>query len=177
MSAPFLIFDVESIGLHGESFAVAGMLLDDEGPGWTFIYACNPNNANGSDDDREWIKKNIPKLNYNCADPKEVRSMFWDLWLDTKHRYPDVILAAECAWPVEARFLIDCVKDDPKKRNWEGPYPLHDITSVMLAAGMDPMANYNRLKDEEPAHHPLADVRQSARLLQTALKKVNAHVD
>jgi hypothetical protein len=80
------------------------------------------------------------------------------------------MLAADCAWPVEARFLAACVDDQPEQRAWEGPYPLIDIASVRLAAGLDPLATVERLPSEMPAHDPLADARQSARLLIEALK-------
>ena len=41
----------------------------------------------------------------------------------------------------------------------------------MLCAGMDPMATYDRLPAELPRHDPLADARQSARLLVEALRR------
>jgi len=164
----FLVIDVESVGLHGTAFAVAGMLLNWEGVGWTFTYACHPDKASGADSDRKWVMENVPKLDYNCDNPREVRDLFWDMWIDTKKKYQNVIMAAECSWPVEARFLNSCIDDDKELRNWLGPYPLHDISSIMLAVGMDPMNNYRRLKDEKPEHHPLSDVKLSARLLREA---------
>ena len=58
--------------------------------------------------------------------------------------YPEIMMAAECAWPVEASFLLKCVRDDQEDRTWKGPYPLHDVATLLLAAGMDPMATYTR---------------------------------
>jgi len=81
----------------------------------------------------------------------------------------------ECGWPVEANFLEACIRDYPKTRNWEGPYPMHEIATLMLAAGMDPMGTYERLPEELPAHEPLADVRLSARLLKEAFAKLLQH--
>jgi hypothetical protein len=74
-----------------------------------------------------------------------------------------------CAWPVEARFLAACVDDNPMTHEWSGPYPLHDLASVLMAAGRDPLAKNERLPGELPEHDPLADARQSARLLLAAL--------
>jgi hypothetical protein len=54
-------------------------------------------------------------------------------------------------------------------REWGGPYPLHDLASVQLALGLDPLAVNERLPDEMPEHHPLMDDRQSARQLVSAL--------
>lgn len=80
---------------------------------------------------------------------------------------------AECQWPVEARFLLECVDDNPAAHNWEGPYPFHEIATLMLAAGMDPMAKYQRGGNELPEHEPLADTRLSVRLLVEALKRLD----
>ncbi len=79
-------------------------------------------------------------------------------------------MAAECLWPVEARFIHDCITDDAQRLS-AAPYPFHEIASVMLASGMDPMATYNRTPSEMPRHNPLADARQSARLLSEALSR------
>jgi hypothetical protein len=40
----------------------------------------------------------------------------------------------------------------------------------MMAAGQDPMKNHERRGDELPKHNPLADARQSARLLLEAIE-------
>ena len=82
-------------------------------------------------------------------------------------------MAAECLWPVEARFIRDCITDDAQRLP-EAPYPFHEIASIMLAAGMDPMASYPRTPSEMPPHNPLADARLSARLLSEALAKIAA---
>lgn len=166
------MFDVESIGLHGEGYAVAGGVYFEDGTvdkGSEFMIACPPEKAAGENSDRKWVHENIPFLEPNCKTPRAVREFFWALWTTEKVKHPGLVMAAECAWPVEARFLIQCVQDEPEKRNWEGPYPLHEIASVMLAAGMDPMATYDRLESEMPKHHPLGDARQSSRLLCEAL--------
>ena len=100
--------------------------------------------------------------------PRQVRGAFWDIWM----RWKDHITAmvADCAWPVEVRFLIMCVDDDIGAREWQGPYPLHDLASMLLILGKDPLAVTERLPDELPAHNPLNDARQSARQLIEVLR-------
>lgn len=80
------------------------------------------------------------------------------------------LLAADCAWPVEARFLAACVDALPDERRFAGPYPLMEISTWMMAAGQDPMKTHARLESELPQHNPLADARQSARLLMEAIE-------
>lgn len=163
----FMVFDVESIGLHGEGFAVGYVVIDRHGfRKAEELYACPPYNAQGSMEGRSWVGQNVPKMDATCHMPSEVRARFWADWLSWKEQ--GAVLVADCQWPVEARFLINCVDDDREHREWQGPYPLHELASFMVAAGMDPMATYERLPDE-PQHDPLGDARQSSRLLCRAL--------
>lgn len=170
-----LVFDVESIGLHGEGFAVGWVVVTDAGREVASGFlGCNPDNAKGDDDDRAWITENVlphlPELSYDT--PVAIRLGFWYMMKSWKVEYPDLQIYADCAWPVEARFLIDCVNDNKQERKWEGPYPLHDIASVFLAKGIDPLGTFPRLASELPAHNPLNDARQSARILTHALRTV-----
>lgn len=167
----YLVFDVESAGLHGEGFAV----------GWVVVTASGKTLADGIAVSGTafalpsplplWVQENVlpalPRATH--ATEREVRAKFWEAW---EHwREEGALLAADVAWPVEARFLAMCVDDAPTTRAWSGPYPLIDIASVRLAKGLDPLAEVERLPSERPAHNPLADARQSARLLIEALAR------
>lgn len=170
----FLVFDIESVGLHGEAFAYGAVIV--ELPSWREVRGvlawCSPRLARGTAEDLEWVEKNCALDTYRTyplKSPKEVRDSFWSLWRGV-FNWP-TWLAADVAWPVEANFLRACVGDDLSARVWEGPYPLVDVASVRLAAGLDPLATVEREEDELPAHNPLADARQSARLLAEAFSK------
>lgn len=167
----YFIFDVESVGLHGEGFAVAGGLYFENGAvQWEFSLACPIDECEGSDSDREWVKNNVPVLEETHRTPEAMREQFWLLWEQAKKQ--NAVMAVECGWPVEARFLAKCIEQDFPKRNFEGPYPLHEIASYMAAAGMNPMGKYDRTPSEAREHDPLCDSRLSARLLSIALKKL-----
>lgn len=166
----FFVFDVESIGLHGEGFAVGYVVVRDGQEIESGYFASPPEDAAGDDSDREWVSKNIPAIQPNKQTANMVRVAFWQRWMEWKEK--GATMAAECGWPVEARFLNACIDWDQESRKWEGPYPLHEIASFLAAAGMDPMAKYDRLDSELPAHDPLCDARQSARLLFMALSKI-----
>lgn len=169
----FMVFDVESIGLHGEGFAVGYVVIDASGNqvgGRQF--ACHPDRANGGPEGRAWVAENCPSFAFDCASPTAVRRRFWAAWQSWKDQ--GAVLVADCAWPVEARFLIACVDDQPEQNSWNGPYPLYELASFMVAAGMDPHATYERLPDE-PMHDPLGDAKQSARLLVQALGILDRH--
>lgn len=162
-------FDVESIGLHGEGFAV-GWCLHQDG---TYLHrsgviACSPSVARGTDANREWVRVNVPEIKATEATPAAVRNAFWQTWIEAKGfadgRNEAIIMLADCGWPVEARFLSACVDDDPDAREWHGPYPLHDLATYLLAAGCNPTGHYERRPEEMPVHDPLADARQAARI-------------
>lgn len=177
----FMVFDVESVGLHGEGFAFGYVVVDlagrERGAGRV---ACDPDRCRGTPEGRAWAEANCPGLAIHCDGARELRRAFWLDWLNWKAR--GAALAADCPWPVEARFLAACVEDErpvirgghntaASPRDREGPYPLIDVASVRLAAGLDPLGTDDRRPDELPVHDPLADARQSARLLIEALQK------
>lgn len=181
----FMVFDVESVGLHGEGFAAGWVVIDGGREVASGRSACPPDAAAGTEQGRSWVAANVPPLAtsrpehwppevrtpYEPRTPKDVRAHFWAVWTEWKGR--GAVLAADVPWPVEARFLLQCVDDSPDAREWQGPYPLLDVASVRLAAGLDPLGTEERRPDESPAHDPLADARQSARLLAEALSITN----
>jgi hypothetical protein len=158
----FLVFDVESVGLHGTGFAVGWVVIDAAGRVHADGYAaCAPTKGDGTSDGFTWVREHV-QVQYTHVTPREVRNEFWAVW----HHWQGqgALLVADCAWPVEGRFLAACIDDAPAEREWQGPYPLHEIATARLLAGFDPTATVARLPAEEPAHNPLADARQSARL-------------
>lgn len=160
----FMVIDVESIGLQGEGFAVGFVIITRTGKILhEGVFACPPDRAAGSLENREWVQANVPAILNTALRPSIMRDQFWLEWLEWKKL--GAVMVADCAWPVEARFLNHCVNDNLIKREWEGPYPLHDLASMMLVKGLDPLATNLRLENELPAHNPLCDARQSARLL------------
>lgn len=163
-----MVFDVESIGLHGEGFAVGYVILDGDNVVADNVALCPAIVARGTDDDRAWVAANVtvPKTSLTFATTRELRDWFWGVWVAFKSTGGE--LWTDCGWPVEANFLSACVADDPTTRNWEGPYPLHDVALVIKAMGGDPLGVNPRLRNEQPAHNPLNDARQSARLILAA---------
>ncbi|MFT4235801.1 MAG: hypothetical protein QM607_12490 [Microbacterium sp.] len=163
-----MVFDVESIGLHGEGYAVGYVVIHNGQEVESGMFACLCGMAEGVDSDRLWVYENIPALQPNSPDPFTVREKFWRRWVEWKAK--GALLAADCAWPVEARFLAACVDALPDDRRFAGPYPLVEISTWMMAAGHDAMKDYARTDRELPKHNPLADARQSARLLMEAIE-------
>lgn len=162
----FLVFDVESAGLLGEGFAVGYAIVDDVSGStresdWKSAgiesVPCQP-------EDRTWMCNNLPP---EVLFPEGAHhlSLFglkqW--WKGVVERNPDCCPASDCAYPVEANWLRVCGLN---------PYPLHEVATLLLAAGRDPVGTYNRLPYELPKHHPMHDARQSGRVLLECLAKI-----
>lgn len=166
----WLVFDVESVGLHGEGFAVGGVVLDKQfAQVEEFAFWCPSSAAQGVGSDRAWVEQNVKIEGQPTAqNPAQVRAQFWAKW--TEWRAKGAWLAADVSWPVEATFLQACLADS-WSRSGVTIYPLIDVASVRLGKKLDPLATLPREENELPVHNPLCDARQSARLLKEALKR------
>ncbi len=155
-------FDVESIGLHGEGFAVGGATFLDGVETNSFLFSVPSAIASGTNERRKWVAENIPSLPITHNSLAAMRSDFWKLMVAAKDNGAEIV--TDCGWPVEANFLSDCVADDLEARQWQGPFPLLDLTSALVVCGIDPLTTFNRQPNELPKHNPLCDARQSARI-------------
>ena len=167
----FFVFDVESVGLHGDVFSY-GYVVVENAPQMKVVDRGSLSSgrvaAQGTSADHEWVSANVPPCRRVTSSATALWDTFWVEWV--RWRAQGAVMVADCPWPVEARFLQACIDDEPT-RQAEAPYPLIDVASVMLAAGMDPIASYDRLPSELPKHDPVADATQSARLLLAALNR------
>lgn len=173
----YFVFDVESIGLYGEGFAVGYVVVDRLGVVLEEnIFSCPTISAVGKEDDRQWVEVNIPKLPITHHTTKEVRKAFWDVLQKWKEQ--EAIIVADCCYPVETNFLSACVRDNVIDKRWKAPYPLHELATLLMVKGLDPLATSVRFENELPAHNPLNDSRLSARqLIETLnLKQGNKNV-
>lgn len=162
----YFCFDVESIGLYGEGFAVGWVVSDGKQELSSGYLACPHEKAQGRDSDRDWVIENvIPHLNEpNCFNPREVRLLFWEALQKAKLQDENLIILADCGYPANPNFLRDCVKDSESDRMWKSAYPLHEVATKLLACGKNPLGTYPRLETELPVHHPTADAWQSLRV-------------
>lgn len=170
----YMVFDVESLGLHGQAFSVGYVVIDLMGREYdsAHYYVSPIPVATDEHEDWDWIVKNVPRPEStarHCDSMKDMIDLFWSDWMKWKDQ--GALLAADVPWPVEANFLRLCIAHDRISRKWQGPYPLLDVASVRFTKGLDPLATEIRLSRELPVHNPLADARQSARLLIEALNR------
>lgn len=166
----FFVFDVESVGLYGDPFAVGWVVMLENGIKLEEgLMSCldKENIWPGDLDDMAWVRNNVPAMDRTHQNIGSMLCDFWEVYLRNK----ECTFAADCPFPVETRFLNRLLADNRSLQRL-GPYPLIDVASVALAAGLDPLAVWPRNDDELPVHNPLCDARQSARLLCDALNRV-----
>jgi hypothetical protein len=150
-----MIFDVESIGLHGEGWAVGYVILDGSELVREAWACCPPGEAVGTKEGRAWVRENCPwadapgEIDAKYAlprprvrrTPRDIRNWFWAAWHDEKENY-GTKLWADVAWPVEARFLIACVEDLRPPRDYvtgEAPGPNGRCSSLRCWQGPFPL--------------------------------------
>lgn len=152
-------FDVESDGLYGEGFAFGAVVMDQHGQEIASAEVCCVEGVHDA-----WVKENVlphvADMNQS-ASREEVRRAFWDFYMTWKDQCR---IFADVAYPVDAYFLRQCAQENHGE--WDAPYPLLDVASVLLACGVDPLidgAIYTNSTGDN--HHPLFDARVSARKL------------
>lgn len=167
MIKPVFCFDVESFGLYGIGYSVGIAFWDEDGverrkPTWTAYYAVDRNVIPATLADRAWADANVPRSTPTHASLAAMRTAFWHALQYMKTLGADIVV--DCGCPVEANFLTACVLDDPQTRTWEAPYPLHELATLLMLKGLDPIGTYDRLPEELPKHNPLCDAIQTGRL-------------
>lgn len=173
----YMVFDVESIGLYGEGYAVGWVCIDKKGKEQKCGYlACPSDNAIGADEGRIWIRENVdihlPEPNRET--PKEVRKDFWDEWVRLKNEGYELV--ADVSWPVESNFLLACVWDNYENRKDLAPYPLHDVRNFYNFTNLAiELSKLERIGKELPQHNPIADARFSAKQWVKALEIAKKH--
>lgn len=170
-----LSFDIESNGLHGKPFAVAAVVVDMNGLTQdTFVARIKIN-----DDVDEWVAENVlPVMTDMPITHGSYRAMcdsFWR-WFTSAQEQSDYVVVSN-GYPVEYRFLADCQDDDIVARYWEHPFPILDLTSLLIGHGV--YAEKQRLKllakttaDRQlKRHNPLDDAQTTALTTITLLSE------
>ncbi len=158
-------FDVESNGLYGEGFAFGAVVMDEHGQELAAAQACCLKNVSDS-----WVTENVlpyladmPQL----ASREEVRHAFWEFYMQWKGKCHVV---ADVAYPVDMEFLRQSALEHHGE--WDAPFPLLDVASIMFACGEDPLtdgAAFTGCIGDN--HQPLFDARVSAHKLVRLIRE------
>lgn len=158
------MFDVESTSLHGAGFAAGAIVLDSTGKEIARFELLSKEGASKASD---WVKENVlPNLSDmpTCNTDKELREKFFEFY---KQHKEGAEIWSDVNFPVETNFLSAIVADDPEVRQWEMPYPLKDL-STLISVDINRI-EASGIKGLRP-HNPLDDAIASVNLL---IKKTN----
>jgi hypothetical protein len=172
-----LSFDVESNGLQGDAFAVAGLLIDENRNILTQLVVRTA--ILGPVD--PWVSANVlgpmSSILESAPNAKTMRDEFWAWYLLAKAQ-ADIIVAAN-PYPVEARFLIDCQNDDVLARGSDHPFPFYDLSSMLYTLGYTTPATRREFVAEAVGqasgdpHNPLWDAQATALAALQAIKSLS----
>ncbi len=158
------LFDVESTSLHGTGFAVGALVSDANG---TILEKFELLSLEGSIKVGDWVKDNVlPNLSDmpTCETDIELRTAFYEFYM--KHKETSEIWS-DCNFPVETNFLSAIVNDDIEKREWNMPYPLKDV-STLVSVDIDRCEKYPTILRK---HNPLDDSITSLYCLMEVIAK------
>jgi hypothetical protein len=163
---PFFILDVDVLNLHEEAFTVAGGVFHNLKLQSEFQFCCSLENITTSYD------YNKPYLIPTHSTPAEIQNAFWLKWIKAREQYSNIEMIGDCVWPIITNFISACIQQNFHERQWFGPYPLHEISSMLLMAGMNHMilqherANWSK----DLAYEPLQNVKVLAKYLTIILQ-------
>jgi len=150
-------FDCETNGLYGKCFAVGAIILSQKG----LILDKFSGISQVEEVTNDWVKENVIS-NLTClqqfSSRKQMRNAFWDFWM--KHK-DSCICISDFGVPVESGFFKQCVMDDLNNRQWNAPYPLHEVETLLIAKGVEPDTNRIKYSEIDPnavkQHNPVDD--------------------
>ena len=172
MKNKLVFLDVETDGLYGSFLTVALIATDWEGNELERAYLGIRREKMHITE--PWVEENVlPRLGeYEPVDTEEeLLRKAWDFWL----RYREEAYAVcDVGYPVEARFLKACVELDVKQNAMLAPFPLVDLSSLILAKGYEPLINREELVadyESTKQHNELYDVEVSIEVWKKLMSK------
>lgn len=159
-----MVIDVESDGLYGESFAIGAVILNKDGSIYKkFSGVCHEEPIHN-----QFVLNNVlPSLKakdiVEYETRKELRKVFYEWYM----KFKDICTVwADFGVPVESNMIRLMIDENGKE--FDGPYPLHEIDTFLLARGyksdldrydfiQDILPDYYKQEENKLKHNPLYD--------------------
>lgn len=161
MRKKLFFVDAETDGLYGKFLTIAVIITDYKGNELErYYWGIEPKNLEVQS---EWTRKNVLPImgKYEeCQNEDDLLERFWHIW---EKNYKVAYAIADVCYPVESTLFRKCVLKDEKKRLIKGPFPLVDLSSILLAKGIDPLTERMQLIEIQGKmmHNALIDVEIS----------------
>jgi hypothetical protein len=160
-------FDAETNGLWGQAFAIGALVYNESGAELARFVGRLPDEAVTD----QWVRDNVlPQLTglpVTHATYESLLADFAKFYLANKQ---DADIVVHMGYIVEAKLLRDA-HNMGLIGDWDGPYPLYDLTGNLQQVGEDPTSvdayikKYNlEVRDFGGTHNPLYDSEVAARV-------------
>lgn len=173
-STKLLSFDLETNGLHGKAFAVGAVVMDASGKVLDEFTA----RARLTEKVDDWVKDNvlsaIADMPITHDNYEQLREAFW-VWYIQAEPEADYVLVNN-GYPVEYRFLLDCQEANLAERYWQHPFPILELSSLLLMTEHSNNTSKRLLKKTldsdfgHKMHHPLEDAKMAVKLAFEAFR-------
>jgi hypothetical protein len=154
-------FDAETDGLWGQAFAIGALVYDENGAEITRFVGRLPD----TEVTDSWVKENVlPKITDIPVTHGDYGALLVSFAEFYKANKQDADIIVHMGYIIEARILRD-LHDRGLIGDWDGPYPLYDVSGNLQAAGADPTSvdkfaaehNLSVGEFEGGTHNPLYD--------------------
>lgn len=156
--------DAETDGLYGIFLSIAVIVTDENGHEAEQFYGAVllPHESIHS----QWVLENVYPYLKNAdtlyKDEEALLEAFWQFWL--KHR-ENCMCITDVGHPVESRLFTSCVNKNLTEREWLAPFPMFDLSTLLLTNGINPLIDRKKLSGLSlTAHDAINDVRMMAEL-------------
>jgi hypothetical protein len=186
----YISIDCEALCFSGGIFAVGASVhyVSDGQVVDRFFASCPRESLEDWKDDhpnRNFLDVDVlPALAKDATHPTHVgqrpmRDAFWRWLLPWKKSGRLAYMVSDWGG-IESRFMHQVLHDDFEgrvKKHWQYGSPfcmLHELGTVLKFTCGDPGKSFERLPEEEPAHHPTKDAMQSGRIWWQESQKLEA---
>ena len=163
---PIISIDVESDGLYGQCLAIAAVVRDVGKTEDTFLARVGGTYTIKD----KWVAKHIiPKIvciPVTHDNSEAMEEAFWSFWLKWRGQATAI---GYCSSTIEAALFNRCVMRNVEERNFQGPYLLHDVATLLHVTGHDSLLIEKFIHDkgikvdhDGGPHHPMYDCLAAA---------------
>lgn len=158
--------DAKSVGLYGDLYDIALVIFNacgkDQKGSWRIWQEFEK--AKGLPEDiayrRKYALSAYPKSK-DCTDVQAGEELWQIINLLAQNQ---TLFASWTPYPVDFRAIKMAIEPNLKERQLKGPYPLHDLGTLLQLSHCDPIGDYERTKEEEQTKHPVSGAHQCVRL-------------
>jgi hypothetical protein len=186
----YISIDCEALCISGGIFAVGASVhnVSDGKVVDTFFASCPHESLEDWRPDHpnlDWLETNVLTVLSKTGPSgvflgqREMRDAFFHWLLKWKRAGRLAYMVADWGG-IESRFMHQILHDDFEgrmKKHWRPDSPfcvLHELGTVLKFTCGDPGKSFDRLPEEQPAHHPTKDAMQSGRIWWQESQKLEA---